>query len=196
MTPIDAPVPPDRALAVVPDQRRGPGRPCTTCHAPNRAAVEKAISEGLPYRRISRQTGVPFQSIRHHACQCVPALLAKAGDLHAQKDAQTADTVLGQVTLLVTRCEELLTLALEDAEATHRDKAAWFRELRATLELLARLRGELTTTTVINLSVVLQSPQWREHQASMLEALRPFPAALAAFVAALPVPMDAETVAA
>lgn len=135
-------------------------------------------------------------SIRHHARQCVPALLVEAGDLHAERDAQTAETVLGQVAKLVARCEELLTLALEDPDATHRDKAAWFRELRATLELLARLRGELTTTTVINLSVVLSSPQWRAHQATMLEALRPFPDALAAFVRAMPVPVEAEGVAA
>lgn len=104
--------------------------------------------------------------------------------------------MLGQVALLVGRAEALLTDCIEDDEASHRDKAAWFRELRATLELLARLRGELTTTTVINLSVVLSSPQWRAHQATMLEALRPFPDALAAFVRAMPVPVEAEGVAA
>lgn len=123
-------------------------------------------------------------------------MLQRAGDLHAQKEAQTVETVLGQVTLLVGRAEELLRDCVEDVEASHRDKAAWFRELRSTLELLARLRGELTTTTVINLSVVLSSPQWRAHQATMLEALRPFPDALAAFVAAMPVPVEAEGVAA
>lgn len=135
-------------------------------------------------------------SIRHHAQKCVPALLAEAGDIHANRDEQTVDTVLGQVALLVGRAEALLRDCIEDADASHRDKAAWFRELRATLELLARLRGELTTTTVINLSVVLSSPQWRAHQATMLEALRPFPDALAAFVRAMPVPVEAEGVAA
>lgn len=137
---------PGKVLAF-PDGRARPGRRCACCSSEHRQDIDAAIGAGMSYRGIERRYGVSDDSARHHATECVPDALARAADVRAAAEAQTVDTVLEEVTRLLTEARDALATATADGDASHKDRAIWFRELRQTVELLAKLRGELVTTT-------------------------------------------------
>jgi hypothetical protein len=45
---------------------RGRGRPCLVCNSAKRGEIEAALTEGLAYKTIQRDTGVSHTSIRNH----------------------------------------------------------------------------------------------------------------------------------
>jgi hypothetical protein len=103
-------------------------RPCTVCSSPERVAIDKALVDGEPRRRIAARFGVPETSLRRHAVEHLPEVLAAgqhmahAPDLARQQAAQeiaAQNHVLDvQATLrlcqsltvkLATACDEWLT---------------------------------------------------------------------------------------
>jgi hypothetical protein len=156
------------------------GHPCGPCASPKRADIDKAIARGLSYRAIEKLHGINDTSIRRHAMICVPQCLQEAADRRAAADATTAATVAEEVDRLLATAKEQLTTAT--ADGSHGERATWFRELRQTVELLAKLRGELGADIEIRIQA---SKQWHEIKAVIIAALTPHPAALAAVVAAI-----------
>lgn len=82
----------------------------------------------------------------------------------------------------VDRAEELYVKAsaiLEGAEQEGQGALALsaIKELRATVELLAKLTGELDERPQVNVLNVSSSPEWLAIQQAMLESLAPFPEA-------------------
>jgi hypothetical protein len=152
-------------------------RSCTICGHPDREAIDQALVEGRPNRRIAAHHDVTERAVRNHKANHLPASLAKAQE--AEEVAQ-ADELLDQVQDLQRR-----TLAiLEAAEETnqHRTALSAIREARSNLELLARLLGELDQRPQVN---VLISPEWLELRAVIVGALQAHPEALRAVVGAL-----------
>jgi hypothetical protein len=108
---------------------------CSVCASPERAAIERALVEGVAIRAVARQHDVGRDAVARHARNGHVPLDVKVGagrraDLHAVD--------------LTARAEELYDRArkiLEDATGRPTVELAAVRELRAVVELLAKLTG-------------------------------------------------------
>lgn len=151
-------------------------RQCTVCSHPEREAIEAALLANTPLRTIAGQYGVSKSALLRHQ-EHLPSRLVKAQE--AAEVAQ-ADSLLTQVKWLQARA----LLILEKAEAAGELKTALaaIREVRATLELLAKLLGELQQEGSVNVYV---NPEWLELRALIITALEPYPEARQAVVRAL-----------
>jgi transposase-like protein len=151
-------------------------RACTVCTHPELEAMNQALVEGMPNRRIASHYGVTERAVRNHKAAHLPATLAKAQE--AQEVAK-ADDLLDQVRDLQERALVILNKAEETGEL--RTALGAIREARGNLELLAKLLGELDERPVN----VLISPQWLELRAVIVTALEPHPEARGAILGAL-----------
>ena len=147
-------------------------RRCTICIHPARADIDASIVRGEAFRRIAAHHGVTEQSVRRHRADHLPSSLVKAEE--AREVAQ-ASSLLAEVRELHARVLAILTRAEEAGDL--RAATGAIREARSTIELLAKLTGELDERAEVN---VVLSPQWLTIRVAILEALEPFPVARAA----------------
>jgi hypothetical protein len=152
-------------------------RPCTICVHPEREAIDRALVEGVPNRRIASHHDVTERAVRNHKATHLPTSLAKA---QVAEEVAQADDLLDQLQDLQRRTLAILEAAEETRE--HRTALSAIREARSNLELLAKLLGELDARPQVN---VLISPEWLELRAVIVGALEPHPQALRAVVGAL-----------
>ncbi len=168
-------------------------RTCTACRHPDRAEIDAGLVRGEPYRRIAALCGVSADAVNRHKAHIPPHLA------HAQQAAEVvaADDLLAQVQALKARALGILDRAERGVEQVIgrggtarvvtapdlRTATAAIREARGCLELLAKLVGELDERPTAN--VLVTSPEWLATQHALLDALRPFPEARVAVVAAL-----------
>lgn len=153
-------------------------RRCSVCAHPDTLAIDTALVGGDTLRNVSLQHGVSAAALHRHR---------KAGHItetlrNATEAAEVAngDALLDRVQNLERRAMAILDRAEKDGSfgvALHA-----IREVRSTLELLAKLVGELDSGGV---SVVIQSPGWVEVRAVVVTALEHHPEARAEVAAAL-----------
>lgn len=142
---------------------------CSVCRHPEKAAIDSALARGTPYRRVAQQVrGLSPAAIDRHR-RHLPATLVHARNAEA----------ITESTSLLARIETLLRESEEIAKAAKRRKewpaaTAALREARSCLELLGRLRGELTqngTNLKVQVGVVQASiPQELPENMAELEA--------------------------
>lgn len=153
-------------------------RPCTICRHPHRDQVDAALIAGDSYREIAGRFSLSQSAIERHKNTHLPATLAQA---QQAADVARGDTLLDQVRSLQAKALGILQKA-EDANDLRLALVA-IREARGTLELLARLQGDLQETTTVN--VLVASPEWLSLRGAILQAVEPYPAARAALIEAL-----------
>ncbi len=168
-------------------------RHCTACDHPNRPAIDQALVAGETYRSIASGTGLSESALkRHKQAHLKPALRAamaerqEAHTRHAQeaqaakeaKDYDTTEALLDQMRLLRTTAFGLLQKAEQAGEL--RTAVAAVKEVRATLELLLKLAGELRDAPTVTIELTLAKVE-----VALLAALAPYPEARAAAAAAL-----------
>ncbi len=110
---------------------------CKSCCHPDREAIDQAILRGEPQRRIASRHGLSPSSVRRHRAH-IAAVIAKAHEAH---EVAHGDDLLGQLQDLMGHALKILT----DAESEGRSSTALsaIRECRATLELSAKVTGQL-----------------------------------------------------
>lgn len=157
---------------------------------PERARIEYDLALGVPMAEIARKYGVHYDSVRRHRKKLPPQHLAalavqalKPGADLEQLRVEESDRLLGH---LVAQRGRIYS-ALDVAEATGdlRAVASLHGQIRANLELTARVVGLLTQHARHTRVNILVMPEWSELRALLLETLRPFPAARRAVAAAL-----------
>jgi hypothetical protein len=151
-------------------------RPCSVCGHPDRDVVDAAIVGRAPFRRLAVLHGLTETSVRRHASTHLPATLALAT---AAAEVGRADVLLAQAEALRTDALELLDEARERGDL--RVAVAAIGQARGVLELLARLAGELSDTTVN----VVVSAEWTELRTVVVQTLDPWPEARTALAVAL-----------
>jgi len=164
------------------------GRDCTICSSAQRQAVDDALGAGKPARQIA-QTFPPLgeRAIqRHRVAHLSPAIVS----VLAQREERGAVKIVDRLEALVTKVSALVDQA-EGSGASGVMLAA-AREVRAGLELLARLTGELDEKPVTTINL-LSSPEIQNITVVLLRALAPFPEARIAAANALDV-IDMEPV--
>jgi hypothetical protein len=152
-------------------------RVCTVCSSPEVDAINRQLLSGATYRMIANQFPVTWQAARRHVLEHVPPLLAQAK--HAEDVAKASDLL----SMAMERDAKALAL-LAQAEQTGDLKTAgqMLRISLVSLELLARLRGELNEQATVNIMV---APEWIAVREALLRALWPFVEARMAVAAAL-----------
>ena len=155
------------------------GRSCPVCSRPDRDELERRVVAGDPIRRIARQVGVGRDALSRHAASHLPSSLAALRE--AGRDIESA-RALDRLEALFAEGQQVLGAAR--AEGRHPVSLAAIRELRGVVELIARISGELDDrpSTTVN---IVASAEWIEVRTLLHEALRPYPEASAAVVAAL-----------
>lgn len=144
-------------------------RRCTICVHPERADIDASVVRGEPFRRIAAHFGVSEQSVRRHRADHLPASLLKAQEA---QEVGEANALLHEVRDLQARALGILTKAEEAGDL--RAATGAIREARSTIELLAKLTGELDERPEVN---IVLSPQWLTIRVAILDALEPFPEA-------------------
>src|SRR5260221_13927806 len=154
-------------------------RTCTVCIHPERAKIDAALIAGTPLRDMACQFAVGRMAVQRHAAEHLLAEPVKA------KQAEDVSRATDVLEMAATR--DKLALALLARAERAGDLKTAVQALRVSLtslELLARLRGELNEqqNTTVN---VLLAPEWLSVQAALLAALAPYAEARAAAAAAL-----------
>lgn len=154
-------------------------RPCTCCTSPDALAIDTALMSCETLRNVAKRYGVSEDALRRHRKNghCVEA--AKR-DLNADVSLPGGDDLLSRVRLLEQRATSILNQAERNGSLGVALNA--IREARSTIELLAKLVGDLDTGGV---QVVVQSAGWVEIRAVVVAALDRHPDAKADVSAAL-----------
>jgi hypothetical protein len=151
-------------------------RRCTVCSHADRDLIDAVIVGQAAYRRIATLHGLTEASVRRHAAAHLPATLALATEA---TEASRADVLLAQAEALRADALDLLNEAREKGDL--RAAVSAVGQARGVLELLARLAGELSDTTVN----VVVSAEWAELRTLVVQTLDPWPEARAALAAVL-----------
>jgi hypothetical protein len=138
-------------------------------------AINRALVEGTPNRRIASHHDVTERAVRNHKAGHLPTALVKAREAEEVADA---DDLLSQVKDLQTRTLTVLDKA--ECAGDLRTALGAIREARGNVELLAKLLGELDARPQVN--VVLIDPQVRD---AIVRALAPYGEARLAVAGAL-----------
>jgi len=142
-------------------------------------AVDEGLTQGRSALSLSKTYGVGERAIgRHKTAHLSPALTALA----AQREEKHAVTLSSRLESAMAKVEEII-------ESSHRSGAVGqllpaVRELRACIELQAKLTGEMQAQpqNVVN---ILASPEITETFTRLLRALGPYPEARLAAAAAI-----------
>jgi len=143
-------------------------RKCTICEHPQVEEINRLLVESVPYRSIAKQFSISESALFRHK-KHIPEKLAKAKEA---KEITKADNLLEQVIALRDKALSILEKAEKSGDL--RTALQGIKEARSTLELLAKLQGELQEGTTIN---ILVNPQWIELRTLILKALEPYPEA-------------------
>ena len=153
---------------------------CRVCSHPQRPEIDRRLAQGTTNPTIAAEFGMSRDSVRRHRDRHLSSALKAVATRR-----ETAGVVKAS-----DRAEELYVKArsiLDSAEEAGQGSLALaaIKELRATVELLAKLSGELDERPQVNVVNVQASPEWLAIQAQMLSALAPYPEARVAVAGAL-----------
>ena len=164
-------------------------RTCTVCTHPERAAIDKALVDGQPYRSIAQHFAASPDAVLRHKESHLRDLLAQVKQRHAAHEATLGAAVQEQEAAKVEQAidivKQLKAINAASVSILHEARQAGNAEtaLKAVdrvlkqIEFQARLLGELDERPQVN---VLLAPEWVSIRASLLAALGPFPEARAA----------------
>jgi len=114
-------------------------RPCAICSSPHQQAIDQALVSGTPYRAVAKRFDASAPSMYRHQQAHLPVTLLKARDAH---QIAHADNLLAQLQSLQQKALEILAMAEDKGDL--RSALGALRELRGTVELTAKLTGQMT----------------------------------------------------
>lgn len=174
----------------------GRGR-CAVCGSDRQADIEAALAGGESKVQLAKLFGISRRSLtRHQTAHLNPALAQVA----QRRTAKGAEKFVDRLETVVGRTQAILEAAMRgdttmpcpacrtEVTMPHSPNAAQaltaIRELRATLELLGKVTGELDSRPVVVVNLQT-TPEWLRLQTSITESLAPFPEARLAVAAEL-----------
>ena len=115
-------------------------RTCTICANPDIQGIDQALVAGTPYRAVAERFEISPPSLYRHQQGHLPATLLKAREV---PEVAHADGLIAQLQNLQQKALEILNRA--EGNGDLRSALAALRELRGTVELTARLTGQMST---------------------------------------------------
>jgi hypothetical protein len=153
---------------------------CTVCRHPDRPEIDRQLAGGMSNQGVAEKWGLSKDSVRRHRATHLSAAL-KA--VHTKRETAGATKAVDRAEYLYGKASAILEAAEEGKQGAL--ALAAIKELRSTVELLAKLSGELDERPQVNILNVAASPEWLATQGAMLAALAPFPEARLAVAGAL-----------
>jgi hypothetical protein len=144
----------------------GPGT-CSICLHEQAAEIDRKVVGGVPYQKIAAQYGMSSKAIsRHKVNHLSPGVVAVPDSPEISPEAPLLERLEAQL------ADTRLFLRIAKQRRIPGQGLAAMREMRATLELIARITGELDDrpTTVINLT---NSPEWLEIRGVIVDTICP-----------------------
>ena len=133
-------------------------RQCTICSHEKRDTIERSLVRGEPLRNISERHGFSLAAVHRHKENHLPRALVKA---KRAEEVVLTDCLLDEIVDLKEDGKRILKEA--EANGDLRIAPSAIRELRSTLELLAKLGGLLDKkpqhTTAMPIFVLPESPR-------------------------------------
>jgi hypothetical protein len=155
-------------------------RACSICSHIDRDEIDVALTGGSTLVAIGAKFHVTRDSLaRHKFHHVTPALVRLA---RQRRDDASAVSISDQLGEVVARANRLLDRAEERGALV--GGAQLLGQLRQTLELIAKLSGELDERPV-NIINLQTSEEWIAVRGALMGALAPFPGARLAVAAAL-----------
>ena len=158
---------------------------CQVCQHAKLAEINRLlIDKKQTNEGIGQIFGVHPKAVSRHRNNHLPNAMAEYA---AQQAVEVLAAEIPETATLHERAEALMARAQSIMEAAERKRdytsaLRGIREMRGCLELMARLAGEIDTTTVN----IFAAPTWVTLQTGIIAALEPFPEARAAVLRALP----------
>ena len=164
-------------------------RTCTICCHPERAAIDKALVAGEPYRTIAHHFATTPWAVLRHKESHLRDLLAQAKQRQTAHEATLGAAVQEQEAAKVEQAidivKQLKAINAASVSILHEARQAGNAEtaLKAVdrvlrqIEFQARLLGELDERPQVN---VLLASEWVSIRGTLLSALAPYPEARAA----------------
>lgn len=113
-----------------------PRKRCTVCRSGRLAEVDAALLAGEPAASVARRFDLGERAVQRHVTRCLAPRIAEASR-HAEVEALSPEQLLAQVTAVQAHALELVRAA--ETSGDLKERAAAIRELRSTVELLAKL---------------------------------------------------------
>jgi transposase-like protein len=151
--------------------------PCVTCAHPDREEIDRALVLGAAsMRALARRFGMDRSSLaRHRQAHVTPALARVVAEREATGPRSALD-----------RLEELHDLVHRHVHDSPESlPVPLVRELRAILDTIARIRGELDERPQVAVLNLGTNPEWVAIRHALRSALAPYPDARVAAGAAL-----------
>ena len=144
-------------------------RKCSICSHASTLEINRLLIGEVPLREIAEKFSVSIAALDRHRHGHIPPTLPIAAEGLEQADAEDLLTQLKQLQVKTER-------VLEKAEAAENQSLSLkaIKEARSNLELLAKLQGQIAASLTINF---VESPQYVEVRAIILNALESHPAA-------------------
>ena len=153
---------------------------CSACDIPARAALDRALVIGTEtVTDLARRYDLSRQAILRHRAAHLPKALLETAALGVD---DRGAAMLAEIEGLKDNVSELLNKAKTKGDL--RGAVTAIREGTRLVELIAKLRGDLTPAPAVQINVV-QTADFQAVSARILAALDPYPAARVAVVAAL-----------
>lgn len=146
---------------------------CRVCMHPDLEDIDAALTTGMSDTNAERRWGVSHDSIRRHRLNHLTAELRKAS--LQRRTERSGRSALERLEDLYGRTERLLD-ELQTAGATGQLLKA-LKETRDTLQVIARITGELDDSTKVQMVNVSASPEWLQIRQVILAELAPHPEA-------------------
>ena len=158
-------------------------RGCPVCRHDLAAQIDDSLrATKVNVAGVGRHYGVPYKQMQRHRDNCLP--LRREPETVRLIDAAPAEpvpnTIEAQASALFVRAEKLLTSAELSGKAI--DVRGAIREMRSTLELIAKLKGQIDQSASI---AIYTAPAWLALQSKIVAALMPYPDARQAVLGAL-----------
>ena len=117
-------------------------RTCTICANPDIQGIDQALVAGTPYRAVEERFEISPPSLYRHQQGHLPATLLKARGV---QEVAHAGGLMAQLQSLQQKALEILNRA--EGSGDLRSALSAFRELRGTVELTARITGQMSSTS-------------------------------------------------
>lgn len=153
------------------------GPKCEVCTHPDKNVIEERMLTGVSVRKIADEFDIGRMSVQRHRHNHLPHSLVKSKKL---QEMQAADDLVTRIESLYEKAIEIIRLAQQDKK--YQPAVSAIKEARSSLELLAKISGELRTGTQINLTY---SPQWVDLRSVLVNTLQEYPEACNKVVQAL-----------
>ena len=149
---------------------------CTVCTHADAGKINEQLIAGISLGKLAKEHSLTTSALQRHK-KHIPAKLVKAQEA---QDVTSADSLMGRVTALNTKAENIYAQALESENLNAAIGA--IRELRGITELYAKITGELQAQTVNNIIIM---PEWVTLRNAILRALEPYSDARQAVIEAV-----------